>query len=70
MTRNHTLESSSCSGTYRVSASQLAHNAMPAFSPASAGRLKEYDLVLQPPRTAANSNFANHQDPLNRIQNP
>ena len=45
-------------------------NALPAFSPASASRLKAYDLALQLPRTAANSNFANHQDPLNHIQNP
>jgi hypothetical protein len=28
------------------------------------------DLALQRPRTAANSNFANHPDLLNHIQNP
>jgi len=54
----------------RVSASQLAHNAVPAFSSAAVGRFKAYDLVLQVPRTAANRNFANHQDLLNHIQNP
>jgi hypothetical protein len=44
---------------------------LPAFSPASAGRLKAYNLALQLPRTAAaNSNFANHQDLLNDLQNP
>ncbi len=61
------LESSSCSSTHRVSASQLAHNALPAFTPASAGCLKAYDLALQLPCTR---NFANHQDLLNQIQNP
>ena len=64
------LESSSCSGTYRVSVSHLAQNALPAFSPASASRLKAYNLPLQLPRTAANSNSANHQGLLNHIQNP
>jgi hypothetical protein len=43
---------------------------LPAFSPASAGRLKVYDLALQLPRTAANSNFATHQHLLNDLQNP
>jgi hypothetical protein len=33
-----------------------------SFSPASSRRLKAYDLPLQLPRTAANSNFANQQD--------
>jgi hypothetical protein len=45
-------------------------NLLPAFPPASAGRLKVYDLALQLPRTAANSNFANQQHLLNDLQNP
>jgi hypothetical protein len=69
MNRNRSLESFSCSGTYRVSASQLAHNTLPTFSPASAGPVKAYDLALQLSRSAANRNFANHQDLLNQIQN-
>jgi hypothetical protein len=41
-------------------------------SPASllSDRLKVYDLALQVPRTAANSNFANHQDLLKYLQTP
>ena len=69
-TRNRSLESSSCSGTYRVSASQLTQNALPAFSPAPASPLNHYDLALQPPRTALNSNPAHQPDLLNHIQNP
>ena len=44
-TRNGTLQSSSCSGTHRLSASQLANNTLLAFSPAPASRLKAYDLA-------------------------
>jgi hypothetical protein len=36
----------------------------------AASRLKAYDLALQLPRTAASSNFANHQDLLNHLQSP
>ena len=70
MNHDRSLESFSCSGTYRLSASQLAQNALLAFSPAPASRLKAYDLAPQLPRTAVNSNFANHPDLLNQIQNP
>jgi hypothetical protein len=38
MNPHASLESSSYSGTYRVSASHLAQNALPSFSPASASR--------------------------------
>jgi len=61
---------SSCSGTYRVCASQLAQNALPTFSPTFASRLKAYDLPLQLTPTVANSDFPNRQDLLNHIQNP
>ena len=54
----------------RVSASQLGHNALRAFSLASASPLNPYDLALQPPRTAPNSNPAHQPDLLNHIQNP
>jgi hypothetical protein len=44
-THNRSLESSWCSGTYRVSASQLVHNALSAFSRPSASPLHNYDLA-------------------------
>jgi hypothetical protein len=48
----------------------LAHNALPTFSLASASPLNPYDLTLQPPRTAPNSNPAHQPDLLNHLQNP
>jgi len=38
--------------------------------PASSSNSSPHHLSLQLPRTAANSNFANHRDMLNHIQNP
>ncbi len=58
------------SSTYRISASHLAQNALPAFSPPSASRLKASNLALQLTHTAANSNSANYPDLLNEKQNP
>jgi hypothetical protein len=34
------------------------------------GRRRPHNLALQLPRTAANTNFANHQNLLNHIQDP